>query len=366
MMRTILVLLFGVGAQLAWASKPSYSVAHPVGWMHALPVGETPGWSGRYWINFEASHANIWNNEFEMTDRRNGNIYTYGADFEQTSLVTDIGFAITPRWSFDIVAPFASRGGGALDDFIDQFHMLIGSERFLRNLNNKFSRDFTVESNSQDQFGDKNWTAVGNLVLKSKLWLWQWRGSQNGSCDCGFSVSGQAKLPLSEARSGMSSGHPDYSMLLHLGTPIGKQSGIWATAAFTALGKNDLFKDWPMRRWAQMYELSMDFAFSEHWGILLQGRVESPLMNKNDLDYNYTTSDPLAQTLYRVASGWNSLVSWRGTESFGFRWRSQGGSQINFLMIEDWWFGGQDSRGDHLYVTNAPDVQFTVQAHTHF
>lgn len=357
----ILILFPMVGE----ASKTSFHVPHPIGWMHDLPVGETPGWSGRFWVNLELSQGNIWNDEFDLTDRRNGDIYTYKADYEQTSVITDIGFALGDRWSFGIEAPFAARGGGVMDDFIDQFHIFIGAERFLRNQNQDFGKSYVVETNSQSEV-QNTWSAVGNLKFKTKYWLWQWRGSKNGSCDCGLAVSGQVKVPLAEPRSGYTSGSNDYSMLVHLGAPIGKQSGIWATAGFTALGENEVFKKWPRRKWAQMYELSMDFAFTDSWGLILQGRVESPIMHKSDLSFNYSTVDPDDQTIYRVASGWNSLVLWRGSESAGFRWRSRGGTQVNFLIVEDWWIGKQDSKKDGRYVNNAPDVAFVSQLHFGF
>ncbi|MGE0762337.1 MAG: DUF3187 family protein [Bdellovibrionales bacterium] len=358
----LLLLLFCFKVE---ASKPSFYVPHPIGWMHALPVGETPGWSGNLWFNLELSQANIWNDEFDLTNNRTGKTLTYAADYEQTSVVTDLGFALSERWSLGLVAPFASRGGGAMDDFIDQFHVFIGSERFLRNINHDFGRSYKVETNGTDQFTNHSWTAVGNLKLKTKYWLWQWRGSQNGSCDCGFSLGAQVKFPLNKARSGMSSGTNDYTLLAHLGAPLWHHSGIWATAAYTALGRNDLFSDWPMRRDAQMYELSMDLGF-EHWGIILQGRLESPIMNKGDLTFNYTTIDPKSQVAYRVASGWNSLVYWRGSQSIGFRYRGNAGHQLNVLIVEDWALGKQDSRVDGLYVHNAPDVAFVMQLHMHF
>ncbi len=349
----------------AWASKPSYHVANPIGWMHDLPVGETPGWSGSAWLNLEINHANIWNREFELTDDRTGKTLAYGADYEQTSVIADLGFSIGERLSFGLSAPFAARGGGVFDDFIDQFHVFIGGQRFLRNHGRDFSKQFTAKSDGVDQFGDTNWTAIGNLKLKTKLWLWKWQGSKSGSCDCGFSFGGQVKLPLARGDSGMSSGGTDYTLTAHLGAPLGKHSGIWATAAATSLGRNQLLRDWPRRRFAQMYELSMDLGGAT-WGLLLQARTESPIMNKSDLTYKYPTQDLSDQLVYRLASGWNGLVYWRGTQTIGLRWRSQKGSQINLLLMEDWALGSQDGRYDHLYVTNAPDVAFVTQVHLNF
>ncbi len=347
------------------ASKTSFHVPHPISWMHDLPVGETPGWSKNVWFNLELSQANIWNDQFDLTDRRTGDIYTYSADYEQTSFISELGIALSKQWAFAIEVPLAARGGGFLDDFIDQFHIFIGAERFLRPDNQDFGKHYIVRTNGVSEIGN-TWTAVGNLKFKLKYWAWKWQGSVNGSCDCGLAFSAQAKVPLAAKRSGWTSGHEDYSGLIHFGAPINEASGIWATAGMTYLGDNEIFHKWPRNRWIQMYELSMDLALGDYWGVILQGRVESPFMRKSDLSYNYTTSIPQDQLVYRVASGWNSLVLWRGNEYAGLRWRSFGGTQVNFLIGEDWWFGKQDFPRDGRYTNNAPDVNFVVQLHFPF
>ena len=365
MLRVFFLASLYLSGSWSWASKPSYHLAHPIGWMHLLPVGETPGWGKSLWMNLEFNQANVWNDEFDLTNDTTGKTLTYHADFEQGSVVADIGFAMGNRLAFGLMAPFASRGGGVLDDFIDQFHMLIGSERFHRNYNGDFDNRYEVDTGGTAQMRP-TLTAVGNLKLKMKYWMWQWRGSTNGSCDCGFALSAQVKIPIAKPASGWSSGHYDYSLLAHLGAPLFKHSGVWATAGFTGLGRNDVFRDWPQRRWAQMYELSIDLGVNNSWGLLLQARVESPIMNKNELSCVYPTYDPEGQISYRVASGWNSLVYWRGSQSIGPRWRSSTGHQISALIIEDWGLGRQDSRKDNLYVNNAPDVAFVLQLHTQF
>ncbi len=365
-MRRIFVFIFIVLSGFnAAANKPSYRLSHPIGWMHQLPVGEAPGWGKSLWFNLELNQGNVWNDEFNLTNDTTGQILTYQADFEQGSVIAEMGFALGKRLAVSVEAPFASRGGGVLDDFIDQFHILIGSERFQRNHNGDFGNRYEVKTSGTGQM-QPTLTAVGNVKLKMKYWMWQWRGSQNGSCECGFALSAQVKAPLAKSTSGWSSGHYDYSLLAHLGAPLFTNSGVWATAGFTGLGKNDVFKDWPQRRWAQMYELTFDFGFGQKWGFIMQARAESPIMNKGELSYNYTTTDPRGQVAFRIASGWNSLVYWRGSQSLGPRWRSRNGHQINLLLVEDWGVGDHDNRQDNLYVNNAPDVAFVLQLHTQF
>lgn len=353
-------------ATTANATRTSYHVPHPIGWMHALPAGETPGWHENYWLNFELSHANIWNNEFTAKRNETGRELKYEADFEQSSFILELGKKASEQFMFGIEVPFASRGGGFLDDFIDQFHVLIGSDRFLRPENADFDRSLKIETDDKSQLNSSNLSAVGNVKLKAKWWPWQWTSEQPGACDCGFAISGQVKIPVANGRSGQSSGGFDYSLLAHLGAPFGEQSGVWFTAGFSYLSTNTALSDWPRRKWAQMYELSFDFGITDHWGFVLQGRLESPIMDKGSLAFEYTETDRLAMAKERVASGWNSLVYWRGTQSFGIRWRSFFGTQVSLLMIEDWNYGNPDYRSDHVYVTNAPDVAFVTQVHASF
>lgn len=296
-----------------------------------------------------------------MTDKRTGDTYTYKADFEQSSAIMNMGFALSPSLAFGLEVPYANRNGGFLDDFIDQFHQFIHSDRFFRHLNEDFGNSYVVRVNGEDRLATHIGQGVGSVKAKLKYWLWQWRSPTPGVCDCGLALSGQAKFPIQARQFGLSSGGNDYSGLIHLGAPLGQYSGAWATAAFTKVGKNDTFGDWPRREWLQMYELSIDLGAGPHFGLLLQGRVESPLFMKEYLDYNYTYSDPDERAVERIASGWNSLIEWRGSEAIGVRWRWDAGSQINFLFVEDWGLGGKDRKKEWLYVNNAPDVAFISQ-----
>lgn len=328
-----------------------------------LPVGETPGWSQPQWMNFELNHANIWNMQFNMTDRRTGDVYSYKADFEQSSAILETGWALTNFLAFALEIPYANRNGGFLDDFIDQFHVFIRGNRFLRHLNEPFGNSMSVQKNGEEQLGSEHGEGVGSVKAKLKLWLLQWRSPTPGVCECGFALSAQAKFPTTNRDRGLSSGSRDYSGLVHLGVPLWKYAGVWATAAFTKLGSNDTFGDWPRREWLQMYELTFDLGLGPNFGVLIQGRTESPFMMREHLDYNYTTADRDGQTAERIASGWNSLVNWRGSQALGIRWRWGQGSQVNFMMIEDWGLGDKDERNDKLYVNNAPDVAFISQWH---
>ncbi|MGE4130571.1 MAG: DUF3187 family protein [Bdellovibrionales bacterium] len=358
----ILAWLIG-GAFAAHAINRSYRNAHPIGWMHLLPVGETPGWSEPRWIDLELNHANVWNNQFSMTDKRTGDVYTYKADFEQSSAIYEFGWALSDSMAFALEVPYANRNGGFLDDFIDQFHVIIGSNRFLRHINDPFGNDFSIQTNGDEHLASQHGQGVGGFKAKLKFWLLKWRSPTPGVCDCGLGFSAQAKFPTQRSSGGLSSGHNDYSGLVHLGVPMFKYVGVWATAGFTKLGANNNIEGWPRREWAQMYELSIDLGLGPNLGLLLQARTESPILMKEYVNYNYTFTNPEDQAQERIASGWNSLVEWRGSQSIGLRWRWGKGNQINLFMVEDWGLGDKDERNDKLYVNNAPDVAFISQWH---
>lgn len=350
-------------APSAFAEITSYHIPHPLAWMYTPPVGESPGWSSRQWANLDFSQANIWNMESTMTDRRTGDEYTYKADYEQTTAVLDAGFALSKRWAFAVEIPYANHNGGFLDDFIDQFHQSIRTDRFLRQYNSKFANSFVLEKNGVDLLTTDRSQGVGNIKTKLKWWFWQLRSRTAGACECGMSVSAHAKFPLQRADHGLSSGRHDYTLMTSIGLPLWASGGAWFTAAITKLGGNNLFSGWPMREWQQMYELYLDIGLTKNLGLVGQARLESPLFEQKYLSFNYSYTDPRLRAQERIASGWNAMTEWRGSQTLGLRWRWGKGSHVNFMIIEDWGLGDRDHIGAWNYVNNAPDVGFVNQWH---
>jgi hypothetical protein len=350
----------------AFAQMTSYHFVNPVGMMYDLPVGEPPGWSSDRWVNFEVSAANIWNHQFSMTDIRNGNIYSYFADYEQETVVADMGFALTPNLAISLEVPYENHNGGFMDDAVDRFHQWIESDRFMRDVSPKFGNHFQVQTNGVDNLTTEHAEGIGNFKAKLKYWFLHVNSPTPGECDCGLAVSGQVKFPVQDRAHGLSSGTNDYSELIHAGLPLGSESAMWATAAFTQLGSNDTFAGWPQNKFLQMYELSFDFGSGPNLGFMIQARYESPLFNPSVLSFNYTSSTPSGQLEERVSSGWNALTDWRGSESIGVRWRWGNGNQFNFLFVEDWAIGAQDQTTDGLYINDAPDFEIVTQWHLVF
>ncbi len=366
MLRSLGLLLFTLHVQSAWGEFTSYHFPNPVGAMYDLPVGEAPGWSESTWVSLEVAASNVWNRQATFIDTRNGNTYTYLADFEQETAYANLGFALTPSLALSFEVPYIVHNSGFMDDAVDQFHILIQSDRFMRNDNRKFGNHFKIQTNGIDQLTTEHAEGVGNFKAKLKYWLWHWRAGSPGACDCGLAISGQAKFPTQRRQHGLTSGHNDYSGLVHLGVPLGANSGAWATAAITKLGANDTFLGWPRREWLQMYELTLNIGLEGNLSLILQGRADSPLFNKQYLSFNYTTSTEQEQLEEKIASGWNSLVEWRGSENIGLGWRWGKGNMVDFLFVEDWAIGTQNKAADGLYVNNAPDYQFITQWHFAF
>jgi hypothetical protein len=346
----------------ALAEFTSYHNAHPVGWMNEAPVGEMPGWSAPHWFNLEVAQANIWNLQGSFTDNRTGDVYTYKADYEQTTTVLDTGFAMGPL-SFSVEVPYANHNSGFLDDFIDQFHMFGHFDRFLREDFPKFGNHFAVQKNGQTTLVTDKPEGVGNIRTKLKWWIFPWRSPTPGVCECGFAVSAQVKFPVQRAEFGLTNGKDDVTGMIHLGVPIGTINGAWFTAAVSKNGYNETFAGWPQRQWQQMYELSLNIGIDKNIGILAQARMESPLFEQKYLTFNYTQSDPESMGAEREASAWNALTEWRGSENIGLIWRWGQGSSINFLIVEDWGLGDRDHIGTWNYVNDSPDVSFVTQWH---
>lgn len=357
MARILGIFLFLSFTSSAVAQMTSHHLAHPVGWMYFLPTGETPGWKDKKWFNLEFSQSNVYNRSAQFTNLRTGDTIRYEADYEQSSMILEAGHSPTENLMISFETPIAYRGGGVFDNFIDEFHKTIQSDRFMRQTVPTKQTNFSIYTNGEDRLNTSYFSGVlTTMKSKVKYWIIPW------GKEYGLSVSTQLKTGIGP-KNGFKSGGFDMSFLIHAGAPIHSQSGIWFTAAYTKISPNNIFYDWSAREWLQMYELTADFAVSDHWGFIGFLRMESPLFNVGEFAFQYTESNPKKQVEERVASGWNSLMYWRGSQGMGGRYRWQSGDQLNFMMIEDWGYGGYDKRASFFYVNNAPDVAFVFQLH---
>lgn len=332
-----------------------------------LPAGETPGWSDKLWVEFELGHANIWNSELKMRNKRTGQEYIYQADFEQTSSFLELGGAINDRTALSLELPYMSRGGGFLDNFIDDFHVLIGSLRFNRPLYPDNQNIFRISTDGEEKLVSLKHGGTQHFKLKLKQWWWKWQSPTKGACDCGFSTGLQVKIPWAQADNGMTSGKVDTTVTAHLGIPIGQASGIWLTSAFSYLPRSDIMKDWPTEKWHKMYELASDWALTKNWIFTFKLRMESPYVDRSSVeivdDESYTWEEAI---LNQIASGWNAMVHWRGSQDFGIKYRFDQGDELSLHLIEDWAPGDYEKIDDNFYVNNAPDVAFIFKYYSSF
>ena len=348
----------------SFANRPtSYKLAHPVTWRYFLPTGEQPGWSTPYWVNLETSVQNVWNKPLTMTNLANGETIDFFADYEQTHAVLELGGAISERLAFSVEVPYAYMGGGFLDQFIDWFHVVVGSSRYRRNIFPTNDYNYSVTTNAVEAMNDEPQRDVSNIKAKLKYWAWKWEGTTPGACSCGFAVAAHGTFATkdnSEGRSG-TNGENSYSASWHLGIPMFDQSSIWISSAVTNVENDNVFPNWPRNKWYQMYEFSMDVGITDSIGFILQIRADSPILNENLVRYEDAATDAKEKLDNRRASGWNALVHWRGSQAFGFRFRHSDTSMTQLLLLEDWTWGRFDQTNDRIFVHNAPDVAFTLQ-----
>lgn len=349
----------------ALGSITSYHSFHPISWLYALPPGESPGWSSNSWVNYEFSQGNIWNLPIELLNTSNSKTLEYTADMGQTSQILEIGTSFGESWSVALESAFVQRNGGLFDHMIDQFHVLIRNERFNREQFPQNETKYSLVTDGEEQINQDTQSGLTHVKLKLKYWPWQWRGRKKASCPCGLAISTQFKFPMGENDAGLSSSEIDSSLLLHLGAPLFSDSGVWFTAGVTHTPSNPLLDGWPFETLHQMYEITSRFSIGKNWSFVIQMRAESPLMDKDQVAVLNANSE---EEIKQVASSWNALMLWRGTESIGFNYRGQKGSSFQILLIEDFTHGSLESSGtdDSFFVNNAPDLMFLLQSHILF
>jgi|FLYM01.1.fsa_nt_gi hypothetical protein len=342
------------------ASVISYRSTHPVSWMHGLPNGESPGWSSKKWLIAEVQHANFWNVDMDIRDKRSGDIYSFGADFEQLMIQLESGFQISKKLSFSFSLPVVSRFGGFLDQPLDDWHKFVGADRFRRNQFKRGGNNFSIRKNGEELLGTSQASGLNALNLKLKWWLYQKSDVPRPEMQ-GLALSFQSRLPLRGPQSTLTTGQFESSALLHAGTQLRSWGYVWVTAGMTKLSANPILQGWPTRQWSQLYEGWLEIPLGQKWNLIVQARYQSPLLDKQHLEFQYLTTSEKNQSAERAASGWSGLTAWRGSESLGVRYKIKKSETLTFLFQEDWAFGDNDGRKNFLYVHGAPDVALVAQ-----
>jgi hypothetical protein len=355
--KALLFIMLACAPAPIWAKGPHMS--HPIAWMHHLPTGELPGWSGPRWFSLDYSKSNVWNAPMELENRENGKTLLYQADYEQDSLVLEGGYEVHPNLSVALEIPYATRDGGGLDRFVDWVHRSFGANRFSRQQYPQDQSLFLVQTDGVNRLSSETASGIGNVKMKLKYWPVK-MGAKN-QCACGLGGGFQVKVPMAKSLDGLSSGGFDFSLLFHGALPLGTRSYLATTLGVTWAPENPAFRDWPRHTWLHLFEVESDIALSDNWGLLLQVRVESPFMNKDSLNLIDPTASRNAFLQHRLSSGYNSLVHWRVYETFGFRYRISPEKVAYLLASEDGGLGDVDETGDKLYSNNAPDILFSLR-----
>lgn len=343
-------------ANLTFEVPTSFRQPHPMNWLHSTPVGETPGWNNSNWFFFELSNSNIWNAPLTMKNIKTNEVLTYEADYEQVSAIGEVGSQISPNLAFAIEIPFALRSGGFFDQQIEDFHDWMGNRNFSRELYETNRKRFSITTNGKKGYSNASLSEISSLKPKFKWWF---KKCENKKSTCGLAVSTQLKLPLQSSRSGGSNEKIEGSTLFHFGLPIFSRLDFWATAGFSRLRRDENMPRWPLLKNHQMYEANFDFSFNEKWGAFLQFRMQSPYLDRNQLEYIDGETSARRRSNNRASTAWNSLVRWQGAEALGFRYRKKQ-KQFSLAIAEDWGLGNYDA-GDHIYSNNAPDLNIIFQ-----
>jgi hypothetical protein len=345
---------------VANAQQPtSFKQPHPMNWLHSTPVGETPGWSGQRWYFFELGTSNVWNAPLKMKNTKTNAMYTYEADYEQTTAVLEVGSALTKKIAMSLELPFAHRAGGFLDRPIEEFHDLLGTRNFSREQYDVHRTRFATSTDGVDGYSDKDLTGISNVKPKIKWWAKKCKTEKSPTC--GFAISTQLKIPVQSSRYGGTTGKLENSVLIHLGFPVfTPRLQFWGSVGYSKLRRDDKMPGWPLIQDHEMYEINFDFAINDRWGLLFSARTESPYLDRKKLEYVDPETRARARSNNRAASGWNSLVRWQGAQALGVRHRKKN-RQINFQIIEDWGIGSYDS-ADNIYSNGAPDFTFAIQS----
>jgi len=360
MIKCVLLIVMFLAPGRVHAYWISPRPAHPLGVMHQLPAGETPGWRSSSWTDVEFSWSSVWGAPITILNRNNGRSLEYSVDFEQKTTVVEKGLAWNSWFATAFEFMYVDRSGGVFDRFIDDFHVSIDSDRFLRQEYPKNQNRFRITADGQSFLQQEAADGPANLKLKMKFWPARWRG-ENRNCPCGIGFSLQSKFPLGRAERGLTTGAVDVSGLLHVGVPVASESAFYITAGATRLGENRALEGWPRLPWILLLDAAADLGLTERFGVILQFQMNSPFIDQTPLE----VTDPLrSDERYkekRLSSAWNSLVLWRVYQSVALRYRFSNQAEWTLGFSEDIGINDYDEVDDYVYVNNAPDFMFTSQ-----
>ncbi|MBK9294763.1 MAG: DUF3187 family protein, partial [Oligoflexia bacterium] len=254
--------------------------SYPPAIMHQLPSGERPGWEKPLWFNLDVQQANFWNLPTRFTHNESGKDLFYFNDFEQTTIITELGFQVAPQSAIAVELPVVLRSGGAFDHFINEFHNVFGFINFNRNMYPEFQNQLNIRVNGVDAIPVQA-SGMGNIKIKYKNWF-----AKNSNCaTCGWALNFQVKIPLENGLRGLSSGYYDGSLLLHAGFMLSKGFNVYLSTGVTTTLNNKAFEQWPINKLQFLSDISTEITFTKDWELIFSASLYSPYMNKNLLTY---------------------------------------------------------------------------------
>lgn len=330
----------------------------PVSQMHALPRIEEPGWSTTKKITVDVTQANHWNapSNFRRTDT--GQILRATIDFEETNYNLTFVSAMSSWFQLGSELSWIDRGGGHLDQMIDQFHVDAKIYRFQRERYSRFESRFMTETDGVEKASRLTSSGLSNVVLRGKFWLAKWGDPKY---ETGLSLLFRHKQSIDDGLEGRSSGSQDQTFSLLTGTPITDSTVFYFSATYAQIGGNFYFRDWPRNSSIQMYEASFVIGLSEKFQLIISHGTESPFMDKGKLEFVPDDTREDRAFYDRSSSAFNHLTGWRGQQTAGVRFLFDPQSSLSFYFVEDWEYSDRDNTGDVISTSGAPDVAFGLQ-----
>jgi hypothetical protein len=325
---------------------------HPIDMMHSLPRGEAPGWSGNFWVESETNIANVWNKPLTIQRKSNGEFLNYVADYEQVAEMLSVGWAVFEDVSVGFETTYVSRNGGFLDHMIDETHKALHMGRFDRTSFPEYQSHMEA-STSKSTYSHNEAYGFTNYVAKGKWWLYRFRSRDPYD---GIALGVRYKMPASDGANGLSSGDRDISGTFDLGVPLIERSTINLSFAYTRMGDNLFFRDWPRNEWTFMYNLALRVDVGRDWILLGSLSSQTPLLDVSQIDYVPPTGVANIGSAYRSDPGWKGLTEWRTQETLGAQKILDEWNHLSFYFTEDWDMGDRDIIGDWLSINGAPDI----------
>jgi hypothetical protein len=216
----------------------------------------------------------------------------YLVDLELAQFDVTFNYQFSEHWAGYAIVSGASFGGGFLDGVIEGFHDLINNPRFGRPAagKNDYNVLFDLKSGQYTAF-----EAPGNGGLLDPVFGVRYtRGFDDGRWK--LSLESAVKVPLSDRKGALSTGHTDVGMQMSLRRFSGAHAWYLNLAAVYYAGMDNLVPE-PAQVLPTMV-VGYELILTPRTNVILQGYVSRSVYDRSQTDLN-----ELVGTKYQVSGG---------------------------------------------------------------